>query len=176
VIQQITLVTYTDAEETAAATEVSTMIADKKQEEEEAAAAAVAAGLPPPPPPPIAVVKSSAEFPVAMADIQEGSPARAEFENGFKAAFAAEIGGGGVFTADEIVIDGIVSARRRRRLQAGSGVEVEWHVDAPAEVMTQVANLVNNIAETSTAITISVGGSAIVASAIAPPTVFTVRS
>jgi hypothetical protein len=93
----------------------------------------------------MAVVKSSVEFPVALSNIQVGSPERANFEADFKKAMAEEIAGGSVFDDEKIIIDQIVAARRRhqRRLQTSisSAVEVEWHVEIPAEVITEVANL-----------------------------------
>ena len=117
-------------------------------EEESAAAAAVVDALSvlAEQPQSTAVVKSSVTFPVALTDIQEGSPERANFEADFKQAMAEEIAGGSVFDGTKIIIDQIVAARRRRqrrRLQTGSSsaVEVEWHVEIPARVITEVANL-----------------------------------
>ena len=141
---------YSAAQEEQAADDVNTALQEARAAKEEAIRAAQQAGLPPPPPPPVAEIKSSVGFPVPIADIQEGTPERAEFETGFKSAMAGQIGGGGVFTSDKIIIDGITAARRRmqaperRSLQAG-GVEVEWHVDAPEEVMDTVASLVATV-------------------------------
>ena len=117
-------------------------------EEESAAAAAVVDALSvlAEQPQSTAVVKSSVTFPVALTDIQVGSPERANFEADFKQAMAEEIAGGSVFDGTKITIDQIVAARRRRqqrRLQTGfsSAVEVEWHVEIPARVITDVSNL-----------------------------------
>ena len=77
---------------------------------------------------------------------------------GFKDAMAAQIGGGGVFTSDKIVIDGIMTARRRmqtRRVLQSSGMEVEWHVEAPEEVMDTVASLVATVRSIPFSMTIS---------------------
>jgi hypothetical protein len=130
----IELVIYTAEEESAAATAVVnalSVLAEQPQSSE-------ATGD-------MAVVKSSVEFPVALTDIQVGSPERANFEADFKKAMAEEIAGGSVFDDEKIIIDQIVAARRRhqRRLQTSvsSAVEVEWHVEIPAEVITEVANL-----------------------------------
>ena len=141
---------YSAAQEEQAADDVNTALQEARAAKEEAIRAAQQAGLPPPPPPPVAEIKSSVGFPVPIADIQEGTPERAEFETGFKDAMAAQIGGGGVFTSDKIIIDGITAARRRmqapeRRSLQASGVEVEWHVDAPEEVMDTVASLVATV-------------------------------
>ena len=64
---------------------------------------------------------------------------------------SAQIGGGGVFASDKIIIDGIVATRRRmqmRRVLQNSGVEVEWHVQAPEVVMVTVASLVATVRPT----------------------------
>ena len=136
---------------------------------------------PPPPPrrrrPPVAKVQSSVTFPVAITQIADGTPERVEFESGLKASLAAEVGGGGIFTAADIVIDGITAAAgagRRllmtssRRRQQSAGVDVEWHIETPPEVMGVVANLVATVAETSADITVSVGGVELAAAAVAP--------
>jgi hypothetical protein len=129
----------------------------------------------------VAKVQSSVTFPVAITQIADGTPERVEFESGLKASLAAEVGGGGIFTAADIVIDGITAAAgagRRllmtssRRRQQSAGVDVEWHIETPPEVMGVVANLVATVAETSADITVSVGGVELAAAAVAPPTVF----
>ena len=94
-------------------------------EEATAAAATLEAAFAPPPapapgappPPPVAVVEitSQVAIPVDIADIAEGSPARADFEAGFKSGMASSIGGG--ITADKITINGIAAAGRRRAVR-----------------------------------------------------------
>ena len=98
--------------------------------------------------PPMAQVRSSVTFPISLSTIPEGTPEREEFKNGFKSAMAVQIGGGGLFSPDSIIIDLIKATNRRRMqlrneraLQEASGVDVDWHVTIPAQVKQQVANL-----------------------------------
>ena len=97
---------------------------------------------------PLAQVKSSVTFPISLSAISEGTPEREEFKNGFKSAMAVQIGGGGLFSPDSIIIDLIKATNRRRMqlrneraLQEASGVDVDWHVTIPAQGKQQVANL-----------------------------------
>ena len=152
-------------------------------------ATAVTAPPPPPRPPPVATVKSSVTFPVEIAQIAQGTPARTEFESGLRTALAAQIGGGSVFDAEDIVIDDITAAgagRRRlhedhsgaelrgvRRRAQAAAVDVAWHIDTPPSVMGVVANLVATVAESASDITVSVDGAPVAAAAVAAPTVYT---
>lgn len=145
---------------------------------------------------PVATVKSSISFPGVQLDvIAEGTAARAELERGLKAGLAAQLGGGGVIEAESIVIESITalgSLAGRRQLQdngrhAGSaetlgsrprqlqttGIDVQWHIEAPLTVMQAVANLVATIATSAREVSVVVAGSTVVASEIAAPVVYT---
>jgi hypothetical protein len=110
----------------------------------------------------------------------QGTPERIEFESGLKTALAAEIGGGTIFTASDVIIDGVTaSGEGRRRLsntkfrrQQSAAVDATWHVETPPEVMGVVANLVATVAETAADITVSVGGVQLAAAAVASPIVY----
>ena len=108
-------------------------------------------------------IASSITFPVAINEIEVGSAARTTFEAGFKAQMAAKLGGGGVFDADEIVIDSV---------QAGS-VEVQFHVEAPAAVQIQAASMLTTLAASGESIAVTVNGAVVSAdaSAMAAPVV-----
>ena len=117
---------------------------------------------------PKVTVSSAIIFPLAIEAIAAGTAARTAFEDGFRASMASKLGGGGVFQADEIVIDSV---------QAGS-VEVQFHVEAPAAARSQAASMFTTLAASSDTIQVSnpaaAGGSvisAVDASGLAPPLV-----
>ena len=56
------------------------------------------------PPEDVVQVTAALTFPVSIETIEEGSPERAEFETGFRASMAAELGG---VRTDAIVVQGI---------------------------------------------------------------------
>ena len=135
----------------------------------------------------VATIKSNVNFPINIANIAEGSTNRAEFEVGFRDTMALELGNGGVFDAEDIMIDTITDAsdvggRRMqskelhvlsllRRLQTDT-VDVAWHVEAPEAVMEDVANLVATAATSTSDITVTVDGlGTLTAAEIEAPTV-----
>ena len=83
-------------------------------------------------------------------------------ESDFKAQIAATLGGGGAIPADEVIIDSITSG----------SINVQWHVEVPATVMTEVASLVATMAD-GPAISVSVNGAPVSATAVAAPVVYT---
>jgi hypothetical protein len=82
-------------------------------------------------------------------------------ETGFKAQIAATLGGGGAISAQDVIVDSITSG----------SINVEWHVEVPATVMTEVANLVATMA-VGPPIVVSVGGEAFSATEVAAPVVY----
>eukprot|EP01052_Picozoa_sp_SAG31_P033636 SAG31_NODE_3827_length_3846_cov_69.025354_2_plen_186_part_00 len=112
-----------------------------------------------------AKIKSAATFAIAAEQVTEvlteGSSARTEFETSFKQAMANTIGGGGVFEAADILISSI---------QAGS-VNVDWEVEAPEEIMTDVADLVQTVGDDASDIQVTVGGVSVPAAQIDAPEV-----
>eukprot|EP01050_Picozoa_sp_SAG11_P019785 SAG11_NODE_3208_length_2610_cov_1.905615_2_plen_271_part_00 len=90
---------------------------------------------------------------------------RREFEAGFKASIASKLGGGSAVNSEDIVITSIRSAASRRTLQAAvmarddeSGVVVDFHIEAPEEVMENAASLFTTLASTDETIEIVVNG------------------
>lgn len=82
-------------------------------------------------------------------------------EADFKTQIAATLGGGGAIPADDVIIDSITSG----------SINVEWHVEVPATVMTEVASLVATMAE-GPPVSVSVGGAAVTATAVSAPVVY----
>eukprot|EP01052_Picozoa_sp_SAG31_P028546 SAG31_NODE_2765_length_5123_cov_4.714541_2_plen_970_part_00 len=179
VVVEVVTQVYSVQKELQAATEVSAAAASFA--EDEAAAEEVQ-------------VASMLAFPVAIEAIAEGSPARQQFEIGFRVSMASNIGGGRAIAAEKIVIDRITGGGRRhlqqligsmikiadfdsghgrRRLQT---VDVYFYIAAPAAVASQAASLVTTLAATSTSIVVTVGGQTLSADAsnMAPPTVMQV--
>ena len=123
---------------------------------------------------PIVEIAAQVAFPIDIAAIAMGSDARTTFETDFKAQMAASIGG---VPADKVFIDAITGARRRRaemtdesrRVLQSSSVSVDFHIEAPASVQSQAAQLVAAV-DTST-VAITVGGVAVAASSISAPVV-----
>jgi hypothetical protein len=135
VVIEVVVVTYTTQESTAAAAELAGAFAAPTPAPE---------GTPPPPPVPVVEIAATVGFTVDIAEIAEGSPARTEFETGFKTSMAASIGGGAAVTADKVIVDAITGSRRRlltsRRMQ--SSVNVDFHIIAPASVAQQATSLI----------------------------------
>jgi hypothetical protein len=118
---------------------------------------------PPPaasPPPPVATVTAQATFPIQIASIAVGSPARISFENDFKTQMAAQIGDGTLYNASHIIIKGIVSG----------SVDVAWSLSAPPSLAALVADLVHSVQPA--AMNITVDGAVVTPAALTPPVVF----
>merc|ERR1719265_643462 len=107
---------------------------------------------------PVVEIAAQVSFPIAISAIAEGTEERTEFENGFKTQMAENIGG---ISADRVIIDAITGSRRRtlaadaQRMLQDSGVNVDFHIVAPASVRSEAAQLV--AAVDATAVTITVG-------------------
>ena len=63
---------------------------------------------------------------------------------------------------DDVIIDNITPG----------SINVEWHVEVPATVMTEVASLVATMAD-APAISVSIGGATVAATEVAAPVVYT---
>jgi hypothetical protein len=149
-------------------------------------------------------IRSSMTFPVALDDIAEGSAERAQFEQDFKAAMARTLGGGEAVQPEQIVITAISSARRRmeavdcphmrmlrpdstqpvaknphRQLQEAGAVTVAFELITPSSVMQEAADLFVTLQQSTTPISIEVGGvsrSVVPSGAMTAPTVVRVAA
>ena len=150
VVVEIAIVTYTPEEETTAAAELSTALATLTP-------SPAAEGTPPPP---VVEIAATVGFAISIATIAEGSQARTDFEEGFRASMAGSIGGGVAVTPERIIIDAITTSRRRlldtetepetdhRRTQwsvsgtVTGAIDVDFHIVVPVSVAIQATSLV----------------------------------
>jgi hypothetical protein len=113
-----------------------------------------------------------------------------DFEDGFKSAFAANLGGGGVMTADQIVIDGISELTRTTRTtdddehedehdehdeeghRASTHLDVSFHIDVRAAVKDDVASLLYTLKASDVTLSVIVDNTtfSVTAASLAEPT------
>ena len=94
--------------------------------------------------PSTAMISSAMTFDVDITLLAEHSAARFEFEADFRTEMAGVLGGGGLFTANDIVVDGIV----------GGSAIVLFHVKAPKSVMAEAASMLSTLQASGTSITV----------------------
>eukprot|EP01052_Picozoa_sp_SAG31_P014297 SAG31_NODE_883_length_11260_cov_38.912284_4_plen_2003_part_00 len=113
---------------------------------------------------PMVSVSSSCPFSVSLSAIALGTAKRFAFEDGFKSEVASNLGNGSAVTAQQIVIDDIVSNGHRRlqssfRRLSHAFIVVDFHFDVPYAAKDQGASLLHTLLNDNITLSVYIDGS-----------------